>query len=829
MGKYPFNKTEQKWRKKWEETNLYKSDLYNEDKEKMYTLVMFSYPSGSKIHMGHMYNYCPTDTWARMKRMQGYNVFEPMGFDAFGLPAENYAVKTGIHPKESTMENIDAIREQLKKIGAMYDWDHEVITSEPDYYKWTQWMFTQLYKNDLAYKKKAPVNWCPSCNTVLANEQVVDGLCERCDSQVEQKELSQWFFKTTEYADKLLENLDDLDWPKRTADMQKNWIGKSKGAEIDFQIKNHDKEFTVFTTRPDTLFGVTYVVMAPEHPYLDEIVKDKYKNEVEEYKRKAMASSELDRLSDEKKKTGVFTGEYAINPVNGEEVPIWVSDYVLMSYGTGVVMAVPAHDERDFEFANKFDLPIRQVIKPEDKEAGKLEEAYVDNGIMVNSEDYNGMSSKEFKKKIIEVMEENNFGKATINYKIRDWLISRQRYWGAPIPVVYCEDCGEVIVPEEDLPVKLPMNVDFDPTGESPLAEHPDFKYTKCPKCGKDAIRECDTMDTFVDSSWYFLRYLNPNDKEKPFEKKLANRWLPVDQYVGGAEHAVMHLMYARFFTMALNDMGLINFEEPFKRLIHQGIILGPDGKKMSKSKGNVINPDKYIDEFGADVLRVYLMFAYDYETGGAWDDDTLKATNRFLNRVWRFITEDEWAASIFSDEKFVYNETDMSKKWNKDIERKLHKTIKEVTEDTNDFKFNTAISKIMELTNKLYKYVQKLNFENQNKKLLRVTIENLVKLLAPFAPHMCEELWEIMGNEYSIFDKNWPEYDENKLVADTVVIAAQINGKVRDEISVPVDAKKEEIKEKALDSERVQKYIENKEIIKVIVVPGRIINFVVK
>ncbi|TYB30432.1 MAG: leucine--tRNA ligase, partial [Candidatus Mcinerneyibacterium aminivorans] len=528
--------------------------------------------------------------------------------------------------------------------------------------------------------------------------------------------------------------------------------------------------------------------------------------------------------------TGVFTGEYAVNPINGEKIPIWVSDYVLMSYGTGVVMAVPAHDERDFEFAGKFDLPIRRVIKPEKNEdPDELVEAYTEEGYMLNSGKYDGMKSEKFKKKIVEVMEEEGFGNFATNYKLRDWLISRQRYWGAPIPIIYCDDCGEVPVPEEDLPVKLPMDVDFKPTGESPLKEHPDFKYTKCPKCGKDAVRECDTMDTFVDSSWYFLRYLNPQDDKKPFDKDLANRWLPVDKYVGGAEHAVMHLMYARFFTMALNDIGMIDFEEPFKSLRHQGIILGPDGKKMSKSKGNVINPDDYIDEYGADVLRVYLMFAYDYETGGAWDDDTLKATDRFLNRVWRLVTEEEWAKNIFEEDIQEYEITDKTEEWNDELERKLHKTIKDVTEDAEDFKFNTAISKIMELNNKIYKYIQRLPRKNHDKELLKTVIEKLIQLFAPFAPHMCEELWQRIGNEYSIFQSEWPEYEEDKLVAETVTIAAQINGKVRDEIEVPVDADEEKIKELALKSERVQKYTEGKDIVKTIVVPKRIINFVVK
>jgi len=611
MG-YPFKKIEKKWRQWWEENKTYKTDLAKIDK-KCYTLVMFIYPSSDKLHLGHWFNYGPTDTWARFRRLKGYNVFEPMGFDSFGLPAENYAIKTGGHPHDITEENVSDIRNQLKEMGAMYDWDKQVITSHPDYYKWTQWIFLQLYHAGLAYRAKAPVNWCPSCNTVLANEQVSpEGQCERCDSLVTKKNLTQWFFKITKYAEQLLNGLESLDWPERTKIMQRHWIGKSIGVEIKFTLDEESgRDISVFTTRPDTLFGVTYMVLAPEHSLVQEITTPEQKDTVEKYIETAIRTTEIERTSTIREKTGVFTGAYAFNPVNRERIPVWIADYALVTYGTGAVMAVPGHDERDFEFATKFKLPIRKVIQEPGTDVDTpLESAYTEPGIMVNSGPFNGLPSEKGKEKIADWLEENKKGSRQINYKLRDWLISRQRYWGAPIPIVYCDACGEIPVPENDLPVELPYNVDFRPTGESPLQENAEFRNTTCPKCGKPAQREVDTMDTFVDSSWYFARYLSPKLNDQPFDKDLNDKWCPVDMYVGGPEHATMHLLYARFITMALCDQGLLSFREPFTALRHQGMIKGPDGFRMSKSRGNVVNPDAYLEKYGSDAFRCYLMFA---------------------------------------------------------------------------------------------------------------------------------------------------------------------------------------------------------------------------
>jgi leucyl-tRNA synthetase len=622
-------KIDKKWQQKWEESDLYKFDE-SKLEDKLYVLEMFSYPSGAKLHAGHWFNYGPVDTWARFKRMQGYNIFQPMGFDAFGLPAENYAIKTGIHPKDSTMKNIDTMEKQLKAMGAMFNWDHEVITCLPEYYKWTQWLFLQLYKKGLAYRKNAPVNWCPSCHTVLANEQVVDGHCERCDSEVVKKDLTQWFLKITDYADELLEKLDGLDWPEKTKAMQKHWIGKSKGAEATFKVKDSDVKFNVFTTRVDTLNGVTYVVLAPESPLVDLVAKDEYKSEVENYKVEAAKQSEIERQSVTKEKTGVFTGSYAINPITKKEVPIWISDYVLSTYGTGAVMAVPAHDERDFAFATKFNLPITRVIE------GGDELPFTGYGPLVNSGEFDGLKANKAKEAIVSKLKSEELGDWKVNYRLRDWLVSRQRYWGAPIPIVHCEKCGTVPVPEDQLPIKLPYDVEFTPDGKSPLAKCDDFVNTTCPHCGGPAKREVDTLDTFVCSSWYYLRYADNKNTEKAFDPETINKMLPVDKYVGGPEHACMHLLYARFITKALRDMGYLNFDEPFISLRHQGLILGPDGLKMSKSKGNTISPDDYINEYGADVFRMYLMFGFDYTEGGAWSDDGIKAMAKFVDRVER-------------------------------------------------------------------------------------------------------------------------------------------------------------------------------------------------
>ncbi|KHO61287.1 leucyl-tRNA synthetase [Thermoanaerobacter sp. YS13] len=809
---------DRKWQRKWEETKLYKFNPENVDK-KLYCLEMFSYPSGAKLHVGHWYNYGPTDSWARLKRMQGYEVFHPMGFDAFGLPAENYAIKTGIHPYDSTMENIRTMEKQLREMGATFDWDYEVITCLPDYYKWTQWIFLKLFEAGLAYRKKAPVNWCPSCQTVLANEQVIDGKCERCGTEVTKKDLTQWFFKITAYAEELLEKLDELDWPEKTKIMQRNWIGKSDGAEIEFKVDGKDLTFKVFTTRADTLYGATYVVIAPEHEIVDLITTDEYKQAVEEYKEYARKQSEIERLSTEKEKTGVFTGAYAIHPLTGEKLPIWIADYVLATYGTGCVMAVPAHDERDYEFATKYNLPIKRVIKG----IGDVDDSlpFVEYGVLIDSGEFTGIKSEEARIKIVEKLQQEGRASFKVNYRLRDWLVSRQRYWGAPIPVIHCERCGIVPVPEEDLPVLLPYDVEFAPTGESPLKKHEGFMNVTCPKCGGKALRDPDTLDTFVDSSWYFLRYPdNKNDKE-PFNKEWINKMLPVDKYVGGAEHATMHLLYARFVTKALRDLGYLDFDEPFKSLVHQGTILGPDGSRMSKSKGNVISPDEYIKEYGSDVFRLYLMFGFAYSEGGPWNDDGIKAIARFVNRVERFI------------EKFVEIRNNSSKtkdemgEEEKELNYIRHYTIKSVTEDADKFQFNTAIARIMELVNALYKY--EVDVEVKNIKFYEEVVADLIKLLAPFAPHFSEEMWGKLGYEYSVFNQKWPEWDEKALQRDVVEIAVQVNGKLRGRLEVPSNATDEEVEKLALSDKNVKAYVDGKEIKKVIVVKNRLVNIVVK
>lgn len=807
---------DRKWQKKWEETKLYKFNRERVDK-KLYCLEMFSYPSGANLHVGHWYNFGPTDSWARFKRLQGYEIFQPMGFDAFGLPAENYAIKTGIHPQDSTMKNIETMEKQLKEMGAMFDWDYEVITCTPEYYKWTQWMFLKLYHAGLAYRKEAPVNWCPSCQTVLANEQVIDNHCERCESEVTKKNLTQWFFKITAYAEELLEKLDELDWPEKTKKIQRNWIGKSEGAEIEFKVENSDITFKVFTTRADTLCGVTYVVLAPENEIVDKITTDEYRNSVEEYKEWAGKQTEIDRLSATKEKTGVFTGAYAIHPITGERVPIWIADYVLATYGTGCVMAVPGHDERDYEFAVKYNLPIVRVIDSADGSDAPL--PYTEYGVLVNSGKYDGLDSATAKTAIVEQLAKEGKGESKINYRLRDWLVSRQRYWGSPIPIVYCEQCGIVPVPEKDLPVLLPYDVEFTPDGESPLKKCSEFINTTCPQCGGPAKRDADTLDTFVCSSWYYLRYPdNKNDKE-PFDKEWINKMLPVDMYVGGAEHAAMHLLYARFFTKALRDLGYLEFDEPFLSLRHQGVILGSDGNKMSKSKGNVISPDSYISEYGSDVFRLYLMFGFAYEEGGPWNDDGIKAIARFLNRIERI-------AERVIELRGSKGKNQMSN-FEKELNYERHRVIKEVEKDTEEFHFNTAIARMMELLNALYKYDQVV--EDKNIEFFEEVLADLLRILSPFAPHFAEEIWEQLGYEYSIFNQNWPKWDPNALVKDEVEIAVQINGKVKTRIMVPSAADNKEIEDIALSNEEVKELTKGMKIIKVIVVKGRLINIVVK
>ncbi|KOA20783.1 leucine--tRNA ligase [Clostridium homopropionicum DSM 5847] len=812
MGNYG-TYVDKKWQDKWEATGLHNFDE-NAPGKKLYALEMFSYPSGAKLHAGHWFNYGPTDSWARFKKMQGYNVFQPMGFDAFGLPAENYAIKTGIHPKDSTMKNIETMEDQLKAMGAMFNWDHEVITCNPDYYKWTQWVFLKLFEKGLAYRKNAPVNWCPSCNTVLANEQVLEGHCERCDSEVQKKELTQWFFKITDYADELIEKLDELDWPEKTKAMQKHWIGKSKGAEVTFSVENSDIKFDVFTTRVDTLNGVTYVVLAPESVYVDSVTQPEYKNSVEEYKLQAQKQSDIERQSLTREKTGVFTGSYAINPITSERVPIWVADYVLATYGTGCVMAVPGHDDRDFAFATKYNLPIIRVIEGGDSLP------YCDYGKLVNSNEFNDLIGDKAKEAIVKKLQEKNLGRWKVNYRLRDWLVSRQRYWGAPIPVVYCDKCGIVPVPESQLPVELPYDIEFTPDGKSPLSKNADFLNTTCPKCGNHATRESDTLDTFVCSSWYYLRYVDNNNSEIAFDSDKVNKLLPVDKYVGGPEHACMHLLYARFITKALRDMGYLNFDEPFKSLTHQGLILGPDGLKMSKSKGNTISPDDYIKEFGADVFRMYLMFGFAYSEGGAWSDDGIKSIGRFVDRVERILEEARDELSNNNNSKTTLEKAE------KELNYARHYAIQHVTEDTEKFQFNTAIARMMEYTNALSKY---LNEENKNAAFLKEALVDYIKLLAPFAPHFAEDQWEQLGETYSVFSTSWPTFDPNALIKDEVEIAIQISGKIRARMNVPTNYSEDEIKEAAINNETIISFLEGKSILKVIVVKGRLVNIVAK
>jgi len=819
---FPFKKIDKKWKKYWENNNTYQANLDNAG-NKCYCLVMFPYPSSDKLHLGHWFNYGPADTWSRFKRLNGYDVFQPMGFDSFGLPAENYAIKTGVHPQETTKANVDFIRTQLKEIGAMYDWRFEVNTSDPDYYRWTQWLFLQFYKKGLAYREEAAVNWCTSCQTVLANEQVHDGHCERCDTAVIKKFLTQWFLKITAYADRLLEGLDRIEWPEKTKLMQKNWIGKSHGADVDFTIDSPEKDkITVFTTRPDTLFGATYLVLAPEHPMVGKITLAEHKKQVNEYINQATRISDIDRTSTTREKTGVFTGAYATNPLNQAKIPVWIADYVLLTYGTGAIMAVPAHDERDFEFAKKFNLLITKVILESGKEKeDALSEAYIGEGEMINSGKYNGMHSLEGIKQISKDLEEEGIGCRTIKYKFRDWLISRQRYWGAPIPMIFCDTCGEVPVPEKDLPVLLPYDVDFKPKGVPPLATSASFYKTTCPKCGEQATREVDTMDTFVDSSWYFLRYTSNRLQEKPWDFKRVNDWLPVDQYIGGVDHATMHLLYARFFVMALYDMNLVPFEEPFKNLVHQGIIKGPDGMRMSKSRGNVVNPEEYLSKYGSDVFRTYLMFGFDFQAGGPWDDSGIAAIDKFLNRVWRIVVDNLVQLKTEKNKNKLDQEEE-------NLLRVMHHSIKGVTVDTERFHFNTSISRIMELVNELYRYTADLRPDEQNTSLLRSTIKNSLILLAPYAPHLSEELWEMIEETPTIFNHRWPKYDQKYLEQDEITWVIQINGKIRERAQGKANFSREEAEKFALNTGRMPELLNGKQVRKVIVVSGKLINIVV-
>ena len=805
-----------KWQKKWKEDELYKFDSKSK-KEKFYALEMFSYPSGAKLHLGHWFNFAPADSFTRFKKMQGYNVFHPMGFDAFGLPAENYAIKTGIHPEDSTKKNIETMKKQLEEMGGSYDWDYSVETCMPNYYKWTQWIFTKLYEAGLAYKKEAPVNWCNSCKTVLANEQVIDCKCERCGTVIERKKLAQWFFKITDYAEELLECLKDIDWPESTKKVQINWIGKSKGSEAKFKIENTDLELTVFTTRVDTINGVTYVVVAPESEIVQKITTDEQKEKVNEYIQSTLKLNEIDRLSTEREKTGVFTGAYAINPITEEKVQIWIADYVLEDYGTGQVMAVPAHDERDYAFATKYKLPIKQVITSKDGE--KVELPYTEYGVLLNSGKYDGLTSEEAKEKITEELGKNNLGKQTINYRLKDWLISRQRYWGAPIPIINCEKCGPVAVPEEELPVLLPYDVEFRPDGESPLKKSKQFMECKCPKCGAEATREADTLDTFVCSSWYQLRYPDAKNDKKAFDKEIINKIAPADVYVGGKEHAAMHLIYARFMTKALRDLGYLDFDEPFKRLVHQGMILGPDGNKMSKSKGNTVSPDEYIDKYGADIFRMYLMFGFDYKNGGPWDDKGIEAMTRYFTRIEKLVesvSKNTITYGTASSELSIEE---------KDLLRVKARTIKAMTQDINEFQFNTAIARHMELLNQINDYLR--ISKNINEKLLKQVVEEYVTLLAPLAPHFAEELWKELGKNTSIHKEVWPKVNEEELNGGTKQVPIQINGKLKDFISVDSEASNDEILDLIKKSPKVEQAYKEFEIKKEVYIPGKIYNLV--
>lgn len=820
--RYEFKRIEKKWQTYWEENKSFKT-VEDDSRKKYYVLEMFPYPSG-KLHMGHVRNYSIGDVVARFKHMRGFNVLHPMGFDSFGLPAENAAIKNGTPPAEWTFRNIEEMTEQLKQLGISYDWEREVETCNPNYYRWMQWIFVQFFNKGLAYKKENPVNWCPSCQTVLANEQVIDGACERCHTPVGKKNLSQWYFKITDYAERLLDNLKKLPgWPNKVKLMQENWIGKSIGANVNFKIDGTDKIMKVFTTRADTLFGCTYMVMAPEHPYLEELVQGtEYEEEARRYIQEVQHMDEIERTSTVKEKTGVFIGKYAINPVNGKKVPIFISDYVLMGYGTGAIMAVPAHDQRDFDFAKKFDLEIIPVVESKDPsvDINDLKEAFVAEGTMINSGEYDGMNNREVIPMMVDWLAEHNSGEKTINYKLRDWLVSRQRYWGTPIPMIFCDDCGWVPEKEENLPVLLPEDVEFTGKGESPLTTSKSFVECSCPKCGGKARRETDTMDTFLDSSWYFLRFCDPRNDEKIFEKKKVDYWMNVDQYIGGVEHAILHLMYARFFEMALSDMGLVTAEEPFKNLLTQGMV-NKYGKKMSKSLGNVVSPEEIIEKYGADTARLFILFAAPPEKELDWSDEGVEGSYRFLNRVWRLIRE--FKEKVDNSDGAINIKSVNDKKLNS----KLNATIKKVTDDIEKrFNFNTAISSIMELVNELYKYKQG---EDLNTPLLEDAITKLVTLLSPFTPHICEEMWHELGKEESLIGVRWPDYDESALVEDVKTIVIQINGKLKERLSLPAGLSGADLEEKVLEEPNVASLIQDVNVVKTIAVPDKLVNFVVK
>ena len=825
MEKYSPQNIEKKWQSKWLSENVYKTEM-DPKKPKYYTLEMFPYPSGN-LHMGHVRNYAIGDVLARYKTMEGFNVIHPMGFDAFGMPAENAAIKHGVKPADWTYANMDNMKKQQREMGLSYDWDRFVATCSPDYYRWTQWLFQLFYKRGLAYKKKAYVNWCDTCGTVLANEQVIEGKCWRCDSDVVKKDLSQWFLKITDYADVLLKDLDLLKgWPDRVKTMQENWIGRSEGLEFNLQVPELGEAIAAYTTRPDTVYGITFLALAAEHPLIEKICQNNPKaEEIKAFCKKAQNQSEMERTSSESEKEGIFTGLYAINPFNGNKVEIWVTNYVLAEYGTGAVIGVPSEDQRDWMFAAKYNLKVIITLQPKDREL-KLEEmteAYVDKaGVLVNSAEFSGMDIKAAMKGIMDKAEAEGFGKRRVNYRLRDWLISRQRYWGAPIPVIYCDDCGEQLVPEDQLPVLLPEDVKFEQGTVSPLAQSESFVNCTCPKCGKAARRETDTMDTFICSSWYYLRYTDPHNDKMPFAKDKVNYWAPIDQYIGGIEHAILHLLYSRFFTKVLRDAGLLDFDEPFTRLLTQGMVL-KDGSKMSKSKGNVVSPEEIIGQYGADTARLFILFAAPVDRDLDWSDEGVAGSYRFLKRVWRIMEIFEEKIKTGQDSYDVSALTDEEK----ELRRILHTTIRKVTEDIRDrFMFNTAISSIMELVNAFYGFQDSKDI---NAGLVREVSLSLLKMLAPFAPHITEELWSMLIGEGSIHQQQWPQWDEAATVQAEVEIVLQINGKVRDRIMIATGISREEMEVAAKANARVQELTAGKNIVKVICVPDKLVNVVVK
>jgi leucyl-tRNA synthetase len=820
--RYDFKKVEERWQRVWQERKTFK---VTEDprKPKYYCLEMFPYPSG-KIHMGHVRNYAIGDVISRYKRMRGFNVLHPMGWDSFGLPAENAAIKHGIHPSRWTLENIAFMRDkQLKRLGLSYDWDREVATCLEDYYRWNQWFFIKMYERGLAYKKLSYVNWCPSCGTVLANEQVEDGLCWRCSSVVQHRELDQWFFKITAYAEELLASIGKLSgWPERVLTMQRNWIGKSVGVEVDFTVEDTGEKLTIFTTRPDTLFGVTFMSIAPEHPMLETLIKGKPgADEVRDFVQRVMREDKAARTDEKQEKEGVFTGSYAVNPLNSEKVPVWVGNFVLMEYGTGAIMSVPAHDQRDFEFAKKYGIPVRVVIQNAEKDLdpSAMKEAFVAGGTMVNSGPFDGTPNTKGKEAVADYVERKRFGKRAVNWRLRDWGVSRQRYWGTPIPIVYCDGCGTVPVPERDLPVRLPVDVELTGKGRSPLAEAKSFRETTCPACGGAARRETDTMDTFVDSSWYFLRYCSPREDTAPFDKKAAGYWMNVDQYIGGIEHAVLHLLYARFFTKVIRDLGLFDGDEPFRNLLTQGMVI-KDGAKMSKSKGNVVDPDFILSKYGADTARLFSLFAAPPERDLEWSDQGVDGAYRFLHRVW---------AIVHKYHGTVRNVKPAGAEARGDaLYRKTHLTIKKVTEDIErEFHFNTAIAALMEMINEMYDYTSN-GVAPEKLSVVRAAMDALAPLISPFAPHFAEELWEALGGAGTIADAPWPRYDPEAIKESEITVVVQVNGKVRNKLTLPAGASDGEMEAAALADPKVREFMDNRKPKKVIVVRGKLVNVVV-